>query len=199
MQNNENKPKGAGKSSFGLIDPAVLTEMLPIKPGAVVLDLACGRGDYSLFLSGIVGEHGIVYAVDLWEDGIRILNQAIESGKITNILPLVNDASREIDVDEYHVDVCLMATVLHDFEEAGQAGAVLENVKVLLKPGGWLGIIEFKKMQGPPGPPIGIRLSGEEVEDLVTPHGFKKRDMRNLGEFTYLMTFREKDIPAISS
>ncbi len=41
MTDTEKKPKGAGKSSFELIDPNTLTETLPIKPGSVVLDLTC--------------------------------------------------------------------------------------------------------------------------------------------------------------
>jgi ubiquinone/menaquinone biosynthesis C-methylase UbiE len=52
-----------------------------------------------------------------------------------------------------------MATVLHDFEEMDKAGAVLKQIKTILKPGGCLAVIEFKKIDGPPGPPIKIRLS----------------------------------------
>ena len=48
MTDTQKKPKGAGKSSFELIDPNILTETLPIKPGSVVLDLACGKGAYSI-------------------------------------------------------------------------------------------------------------------------------------------------------
>jgi ubiquinone/menaquinone biosynthesis C-methylase UbiE len=51
MNDTHKKPKGAGKSSFELINPKILTDMLPVKPGFVVLDLACGKGIYSIFLS----------------------------------------------------------------------------------------------------------------------------------------------------
>ncbi|WP_320044057.1 hypothetical protein [uncultured Desulfobacter sp.] len=52
------KPKGAGKSSFELINTQILKEMLPIQPGSVILDLACGKGLYSLFLSQLTGPTG---------------------------------------------------------------------------------------------------------------------------------------------
>ena len=47
MNDNQKKPKGAGKSSFELIDPKKLAEILSLKSGSVVLDLACGKGAYS--------------------------------------------------------------------------------------------------------------------------------------------------------
>ncbi len=193
MTDDHKKPKGAGKSSFELINPDKLTDMLQLKSGSTVLDLACGKGTYSIFLSKIVGEGGLVYAVDLWEEGLQILGKEIEEKSITNILPLLDDATKQIEIDDYSVDVCLMATVLHDFEEMDKAGAVLKQIKTILKPGGCLAVIEFKKIEGPPGPPKKIRLSEEETEKMVTGYGFKKLKTFDIGDYNYLMTFQETD------
>ena len=189
MDNSDKKPKGAGKSSFELIDSNKLKTILPIKPGSVVIDLACGKGIYSMFLSGIVGEKGLIYAVDLWKEGLLLLEKQIEKKNISNIMTLLADASKQIDIDDYSADICLMATVLHDFEEAGQADTVLEDIKTLLKPNGCLAVIEFKKIEGPPGPPTHIRLSEAEVEKMVTRHGFVKKQTVDMGAYNYLMTF----------
>ena len=189
MDNTEKKPKGAGKSSFELIDSEKLRSTLPIKPGSVVIDLACGKGIYSMFLSEIVGETGLIYAVDLWKEGLLLLEEQIEKKGITNIKTLLTDAGKPIDIDGYSSDICLMATVLHDFEEAGQANTVLKKIKTLLKPNGCLAVIEFKKIEGPPGPPVHIRLSEDEVEKMVTRHGFVKKETVDIGEYNYLMTF----------
>lgn len=190
MDDTPKKPKGAGKSSFEFIDPNLLKTVLPIKPGSAVLDLACGKGAYSLFLSDIVGDQGLVYALDLWEEGIIFLEEQIETRNLTNIMTLVADAAKEIDIEDYSVDLCLMATVLHDFEEAGQTDAVLKEIKTLLKPRGCLAVLEFKKIEGPPGPPVQIRLSEKEVDRLVTPYGFKKGKTVDMGEYHYLTTFK---------
>jgi len=189
MDNTDKKPKGAGKNSFKLIDSDKLRSALPIKPGSVVIDLACGKGIYSMFLSKIVGQTGLIYAVDLWKEGLLSLEEQIEKKNITNILTLLADAGKQIDIDDYSADICLMATVLHDFEEGGQADAVLEEIKTLLNPKGCLAIIEFKKIEGPPGPPINIRLSEAQLEKIVTKHGFVKKETVDLGEYIYLMTF----------
>jgi ubiquinone/menaquinone biosynthesis C-methylase UbiE len=190
MNNTQKTPKGAGKSSFELINPNILPDILPLKPGSVVLDLACGKGNYSIYLSGIVGEQGLIYAVDLWKEGLMLLEEQIEAQNINNILPLLGDATKEIEIDEYHIDLCLMATVLHDFEEAGKTDAVLKQVKTLLKPNGYLAVIEFKKIEAPPGPPVQIRLSADEVEKIVTRYNFKTEKTVDIGEYNYLMAFR---------
>ena len=106
---------------------------------------------------------------------------------------MLNDATEEIEIDDYSVDVCLMATVLHDFEEMNKSGAVLEQMKTILKPGGHLAVIEFKKIDGPPGPPKKIRLSEDETEKMVAGYGFRKVRTEDIGEYNYLMLFRETD------
>ncbi len=190
MNDTHKKPKGAGKSSFELINPKILTDMLPVEPGSVVLDLACGKGIYSIFLSEIVSDQGLIYAVDLWKEGLALLEEQIKTRDIINIKTLLKDATEQIGIDNYSVDVCLMATVLHDFEEINKAGTVLKQIKTILKPGGCLAVIEFKKIEGPPGPPVEIRLSEDEVEKMVTDYGFKKEKIADIGDYNYLMTFR---------
>jgi ubiquinone/menaquinone biosynthesis C-methylase UbiE len=193
MTNEQKNPKGAGKSSFDLINSDILKDVLPVKSGSVVLDLACGKGIYSMFLSEIIGDTGLVYAVDLWQEGLQVLNKKIEDKNINNILPMLNDATEEIEIDDYSVDVCLMATVLHDFEEMNKSGAVLEQMKTILKPGGHLAVIEFKKIDGPPGPPKKIRLSEDETEKMVAGYGFRTVRTEDIGEYNYLMLFKETD------
>lgn len=193
MTDEQKKPKGAGKSSFDLINSDILKDVLPVKSGSVVLDLACGKGIYSMFLSEIVGDAGLVYAVDLWQEGLQLLDKEIEDKNINNILPMLNDATEKIEIDDYSVDVCLMATVLHDFEEMNKSGAVLEQMKTILKPGGYLAVIEFKKIDGPPGPPKEIRLSEDETEKMVAGYGFRKVRTEDIGEYNYLMLFRKTD------
>ena len=193
MTDEQKNPKGAGKSSFDLINSDILKDVLPVKSGSVVLDLACGKGIYSMFLSEIIGDTGLVYAVDLWQEGLQLLDKEIEDKNINNILPMLNDATAEIEIDDYSVDVCLMATVLHDFEEMNKSGAVLELLKTILKPGGHLAVIEFKKIDGPPGPPKKIRLSEDETEKMVAGYGFRTVRTEDIGEYNYLMLFKETD------
>ena len=183
-------PKGAGKSSFELINTDTLQSMLPVQEGATILDLACGKGFYSLFLAPLAGDNGLIYATDLWEQGLEMLEQEAGKKNITNIRTIKEDATEKIHIDSHSVDLCLMATVLHDFKEMNAAKKVLAQVKDLLKPGGCLAVVEFKKIDGPPGPPAHIRLSPDETRKLATDSGFTEIGSADLGEYNYMMTFK---------
>ena len=186
-KNPQHRPPGAGKSSFDLIDPEKVFSQL--KQGSAFLDIGCGRGDYSLFASSIIGADGLVFAIDLWEEGISVLKKQIQARGIKNIRPMIADAGLKIPLADHSIDFCLMATVLHDLAEAKTAqGALRETRRVLIKEG-QLAIIEFKKIEGPPGPPLHIRLSPEEVERMVIPFGFRKESVTEVGLYNYLMIF----------
>ena len=187
--NSHTKPTGAGKSSFDLIDVDAFYRELDLKAGTTFLDVACGRGAYCLKASEIVGSAGTVYAVDLWPEGIEQLKVSAVEKNALNINAFVSDAGRHIPVDDQVVDVCLMATVLHDFVDDQISEEVLHEIVRVLKTGGMLAIVEFKKIDGPPGPPVHIRLSPEAVGDLLAPYGFAKIKLTDVGPFNYLMLF----------
>ena len=187
--NNHNKPTGAGKSSFDLIDVDAFYRELDLKAGITFLDVACGRGAYCLKASEIVGSAGTVYAVDLWPEGIEQLKVSAVEKNALNINAFVSDAGRHIPVDDQVVDVCLMATVLHDFVDDQISEEVLQEIVRVMKPDGMLAIVEFKKIDGPPGPPVHIRLSPEAVGDMLAPYGFAKIKLTDVGPFNYLMLF----------
>jgi ubiquinone/menaquinone biosynthesis C-methylase UbiE len=189
--NSHLKPTAAGKSSFDLIDSAAFYRELDLKKGITFLDLACGRGAYSLKASEIVGSAGTVYAVDLWQEGIENLKASAVEANALNIEAFVSDAGRHIPVDDQVVDVCLMATVLHDFVEDQISKEVLQEVVRVLKPDGMLAIVEFKKIDGPPGPPMHIRLAPEEVVDMLAPYGFIKDRLVDVGPYNYLMLLKK--------
>ena len=189
--NSHSKPTGAGSSSFGLIDVEIFFRELDLQKDIVFLDVACGRGAYCLKVSELIGPAGTLYAVDLWEDGIKELNARAAEENALNIKAFVGDAGRQIPVDDQVVDVCLMATVLHDFVEDHISEKVLQEIIRVLKVDGMLAIVEFNKIDGPPGPPIHVRLSPEEVTDMLSPYGFRKQRFAEVGPYNYFMLFRK--------
>ena len=183
--------RAAGKSSFDLIDVDKFFKELDLQKGISFLDVACGRGAYCLAASEIVGEKGRVYGVDLWEEGIELLKAAADEKGIGNINAFVSNAGEHIPVADHSIDVCLMATVLHDFVEDQIEKEVLDEIVRVIKSGGILAIMEFMKIDGPPGPPRHIRLSPEQVEDMLTPFGFMQEGIVDVGPYNYLMLFKK--------
>ena len=184
-----NKPIAAGKSSFDLIYFTRFLDSVALSGDIVVLDVACGIGNYAVEIARQIKAAGTVHALDLWEQGIAKLRLKAGSLGLDNIHAEVCDVSKAIPLDDDSVDICLMATVLHDLIEADtHAGAMKEIVRVL-KPSGQLAVVEFKKMPGPPGPPEKVRLSPEALAQALAPFGFKARDTVALGAVTYLSLF----------
>jgi len=178
----------AGNSSFDLIDAEKALSLIAVKPGSRFLDLACGFGHYSLAIADRIGENGLVYAVDLWPEGIASLNREIAKQGIRNIQPLVADMRNRLPIEGGSIDACLLATILHDLSKEDRKSTLQEIVR-LLKPGGMLTIIEFKKIAEGPGPPLKIRMGEEEIEALVAPYGFAKVAGGEVGAFNYLLKY----------
>lgn len=183
------QPIAAGKSSFDLIDFSTFLTALDLSGNIVFLDVACGIGNYAIEIARQLRQKGTVHALDLWEEGITKLKLKAGSLGLTNIEASVCDVSQKIPLDDDSVDICLMATVLHDLIIDGTHEDTIEEVERVLKPAGRLAVVEFKKMPGPPGPPEKVRLSPEELNWVLVPRGFQSHTTVELGAATYLSLF----------
>ena len=182
------KPVAAGKSSFDLLDPSKAFSLLNIQEGITFLDLACGVGRYSLQIAERIGQ-GRVYALDLWTEGIEALRQEIDSRQLRNIRALIADMRQHLPFRSSSIEHCLIATVLHDLPADDQCN-VLGEISRVLTPNGDLSIIEFKKIDRGPGPPLTIRLDGRDLEALTAPFGFRLTEHAELGPYVYISKFK---------
>ena len=186
------KPIAAGKSSIDLVDKNIVLRELSIEEGAVFLDLACGNGAYSIAVAKHIGQSASIHAVDLWKEGVEYLQKEISVRQINNIHTHIADVSKHIPVKAHSVDVCLMATVLHDLIQDKTDEGTLKEVTRVLKPEGTLAVIEFKKIEGPPGPPLIIRISPEEVEKHLSTYSLHAIKTLDVGQYTFLSVFVKK-------
>ena len=184
------RPPGAGKSSIDLVDLELLFGMMGLKDSTVFLDLGCGRGNYLFAAAERIGPSGRLYGVDIWADAVAAVREKARDRGYSNVQGILADVTRSVPLPDRSVDICLMATVLHDFKRRATAGGAEEALKEaerLLKPGGILVVIEFKKIEGPPGPPAAIRLAPAEVEMMGRASGFVLLGLSDLGPFIYVI------------
>ena len=189
MKNSATKPRGAGKSSFGLIDTAKFFREIDLKKGTTFLDVACGWGAYSLAAADRVGQDGQVYAVDLWEGGLSSLRKEADAKGIKNLATFVSNVAQNIPVENDCVDVCLMATVLHELVADKVEQQVLKEIVRVMKSESTLAIVEFHKKKGPSGPPKPVRLSPQEVDQMLSAYGFQQKRYTDIGPDNYLQLF----------
>lgn len=102
----------------------------PLRPGSKVLYLGAASGATVSFFSDIVGEDGVVYAVEISERCVRDLNNTAE--KRGNIVPIMADARKPEDYDWVEpVDL-----VFEDVASDEQSAIIIRNAEKFLKPGG---------------------------------------------------------------
>lgn len=175
----------SGKSSKAYLDADKLLKEIGLKRGDSFLDIGAGEGYLSIASSRIVGEKGKVYALDSYEESIGKLREHIRREKIGNIEAIVADVTREIPLSKDIVDFCLMANVLHGFANNEEVAGVMHEIARVMKTGGTFAVVDFKKIEGPPGPPISIRLAPDEVEKKLSKYGFRKMRVVDVGPYHY--------------
>ncbi|GBC59675.1 hypothetical protein DENIS_0616 [Desulfonema ishimotonii] len=183
--------RGRGPSSFRMHDSDFVFSELGLKEGESLLDMGCGAGDYTIQASGIVGNSGTVYALDKWEEMIKGVVEEAGFQGIRNIKAITSDITGPLPIRDDCADVCLIATVLHILDPEQDKKPLFSEIRRVLKPGGRVAIIECKKEVRPFGPPVHMCLSPEEVEKMVTRHGFERIGFTDLG-YNYMIQYRSE-------
>lgn len=178
----EKHHKHEGKFSENLLDKQIILKALDIKRGQTIVDAGCGNGYMSKAFSGPV-DHGKVYALDHDRHQIGLLEQAVRG---TNIVAMECDLTQPIRIDRSSADIVYISTVLHGFSKA-QVRDFLREAKRILKPEGILAVVEIEKKETPFGPPMNIRFSPEELNEIVP---MIPLETVQVGDHFYMQIFR---------
>ena len=171
-----------GKSSERFLDKGRVLAALGIAPGQVILDAGCGNGYMAKTFAELTGAEGHVYALD---PDIEIIEALASAATGANLTALVDDVTGQTVLEAGTFDLIYISTVLHGFS-AEEMTAFRDEVRRLLKPGGKLAVVEFKKEETEHGPPHDIRISAEELELLLDMKPLLTED---LGIELYLKVF----------
>ena len=174
-----------GRSSKEILDSNRVLSTIGLKKGDIFLDAGCGDGYMSIAASKIVGDEGKVYAVDVWEESINAFKEKIESENIKNIEASVADITQKIPVDDESIDILYMGNVLHGFVENNEVESVMKEIQRVIKQGGLFAVVEFKKEESTHGPPLHVRITPEEVEEIVKNYGFASNKAEEVGTYHY--------------
>lgn len=112
--------------------PAGALKEAGVGPGMRVLDYGCGPGSFSLAAAEMVGDGGLVYALDELTVAIEKV-KAKASADFTNIKTILSDC--ETGLDDASIDVALLYDAFHDLDDPD---CVLKELYRVLKPGSTL-------------------------------------------------------------
>jgi ubiquinone/menaquinone biosynthesis C-methylase UbiE len=161
---------------------AILAD-IGLKPGATFIDVGCGEGFFALPAARLVGTEGMVYGLDANPEAVARLRERASSEGLTNLRLKVGMAEDTV-LCEACADFVFFGIVLHDFDEPAR---VLANAARMLKPGGKLVNLDWKKEPTLLGPPLRIRFSQEKATKLIEAGGFRVQAVSEAGPHHYLI------------
>ena len=176
-----------GKSTRGVLNPDKVLAIAGLKSGDIFLDAGCGDGYISFAASTIVGDKGKVYAIDVYPESIENVKQEAQEKGMENLEAKIVDLSDKIPLNDDSIDLCIMANVLHGFVENDETEDVMKEISRVIKPEGIFAVVEFKKMEGIPGPPMDVRLAAQDVGDILAHYGFEAMLTSEVGLLHYLV------------
>jgi ubiquinone/menaquinone biosynthesis C-methylase UbiE len=175
-----------GKFSEGLIDQERVINALNIQSGQIILDAGCGNGYMSKAFAKRVSPSGRVYAFDNDTHFINILKTEMQD---TNLDAMDFDITQPLPLNQASVDLVYISTVIHGFSRQ-QLQDFLREAKRCLKSDGILAIVEIEKKETSFGPPMNIRFSPEELQEIVP---MEPVSTVQVGKHFYMQVFKNTE------
>jgi ubiquinone/menaquinone biosynthesis C-methylase UbiE len=119
----------------GLRGPKEDLVQVGLAVGQVVLDYGCGVGSYTIPAAQIVGQEGLVYALDIHPLAIDMIEKRAAQENLANVKTIYSD--RATGLPDQSVDVVLLYDVLHAVPDKH---SLLQELGRVLKPGGILSV-----------------------------------------------------------
>ncbi|MFA5020836.1 MAG: methyltransferase domain-containing protein [Patescibacteria group bacterium] len=157
--------------------------------GMKVGDLGCGNlAFYAFGAAKIVGKSGLVYAVDILKNVLNAVENRARQDGIDNLKTVWSNLEMvgATNIPAANLDAIFIHNVL--FQSGEHAGFFKETAR-LLKAGGKLMIIDWKKNGAPFGPPIKDRPDPEAVKNLTAAAGFKLLEEFEAGPYHWGLLF----------
>src|SRR3954451_9324468 len=164
--------------------PDKIMDALGVGEGVVVADLGAGSGWFTIRLAGRVGPNGMVYAEDIQRQMIDSITRRVERLGLKNVKTVLGIASDPRLPAP--VDAVLIVDSYHEME---QPVALLRNVARSLKPNGRIGIVNFTKDGGGPGPAMEDRVEPDRVIADAKAAGLSLHSPKTTLKYQYLLVF----------
>lgn len=171
--NPSNGHRIQGRTTESFIDARDVISRLDLKGDEVFMDAGCGDGHVAMEAYDMLDEAATIYAVDIYEPSIEDLETDLKKDGITNIIPVQSDIADKIAINDDTVDIVLMINVFHHFVAMENAAEAISELKRVIKPGGKIAIMDYKKMDSGYGPPVKFKSSPEELKEMFSKHGLK--------------------------
>jgi predicted methyltransferase len=143
--------------------PEQIMDALGVAEGSTVADIGAGAGWFTIQLARRVGPNGTVYAQDVQRQMLEAIRRRVAREGLQNVETRLGTGITP-NLPQRALDAVLVVDVYSEVDD--DRVTFLRNLAAALKPGGRLGIVNYKPGSGGPGPgpDEGVRVDSASVE-----------------------------------
>lgn len=172
-----------------LLDINLILKKANIKENITVADLGCGSVGYFVFpLSKIIGDKGIVFAVDILKTALETIERKKKLENSANIKTIWSNLEifQATSIESGLLDRAFLINTLYLSQKRVE---IIRETARMLKKGGILTIVEWKNIKLPFGPPAEERVDEEALKIGAKKLGLKLEDEFIAGHYHYGLIF----------
>ncbi|MFA5211227.1 MAG: methyltransferase domain-containing protein [Patescibacteria group bacterium] len=178
-------------SGNNLIDPSIIFEKAHLHEGMHIADFGCGRTGHIVFTgSKIVGDRGIVYAIDILKDVLDAIIARAEIEFINNIETVWADLEKRnsLSIVPKTLDVAFFINVLYHFKDSEIS---LSEAARILKEKSRIVIVDWSKKLSGLGPTENEFVDFTKIKNWAEKNNFVVQEEFDLGNYHHgIILFR---------
>jgi predicted methyltransferase len=165
--------------------PDLIMDTLNIADGSTVADIGAGAGWFTVQLARRVGPRGVVYAQDVQPQMLEAIRRRVAKEGLENVQTRLGEGS-DPNLPAARLDAVLVVDVYPEVEDRV---TFLRNLGASLRPGGRIGIVNYKPGNGGPGPAPheGVRVARDVVEADAHAAGLRVLAREDSLPYQYLL------------
>ncbi|MCH7620672.1 MAG: class I SAM-dependent methyltransferase [Chloroflexi bacterium] len=169
----------------GTLDMLSILSFSEISHRDRVAEIGCGPGYFTPRLAKALMD-GKLYALDTDEEMLDACRQQVTAAHLGNV-EVEKCGEFDFPLEEGSLDGVFLAFVVH---ESPDQPRFLQSIRRLLKPRGWVTVLNWHRRESENGPPLERRIDPEAMQQMVREAGFRYRNWRDLNGEQYMMTLR---------
>ena len=169
----------------------ILENKLGVTYGSRVADLGCGGSGFFTFqASELVGDRGLVYAVDILKMVLKNIEHRAKMFGMDNIETIWSNLENYgvTKINDNSLDFALVVNILFQNKHPEK---IIREATRMVRSGGKILVIDWDEGRFPFGPTAEIKINRERVNDVTLGAGLKKVKDIEVGRFHYGMIFEK--------
>lgn len=159
-----------------LVDPKQLFEKSELRAGMHIADFGCGRTGHVVFpASLVVGEKGVVYAVDVLKEVLESVKKRAKLENVVNVHTVWADIEKSegVSIAKKTLDIAFLINVLYHFD---YYKPTLDEAARLLKDKSKIVVVDWAAKLGGMGPHENRFVDFEKIKNWARKVGFGIQD-----------------------